>query len=776
MGFTTHGVCSEGNKQEVFMARYLTVFFALFLLQPACTTDFHGDTDGDAEEDGDNDTEADGVDADADPVADPDALDVPDDGDEPDGTPTCENDGDCSDGNDCNGRETCDLDSGECRPGEPEPDGFVCLGDPRSICLDGECVASECGDGFTDTGAGEFCDPPGEGTCLEGCVLGCEGDGDCADDGNPCNGEEVCDMTDHVCDRTSPPEEGAECGADPRRICLSGSCQDSICGDAWVDGGADPAEECDDDNTVQGDGCDNDCTFSCHNPDECQDGLICNGVEQCSASHVCEPGSNAASGTACEDDGVSCTNDVCNGSGECEHPIDSGACRIGDLCFGVGDPNPDNACQECRPVDLQTDWSARPDGTPCPADANPCTDDFCDAGACTHPTLPVLRGVKQVALGDMHVCALMDDDMTIKCWGAGWAGQLGTGSATGSYIPANVDRSAFGTRSVVMIDSGGYHSCALLSDSTVWCWGSNNDGELGNGTTSDVNPSAGQVPGLTTVLDIGLGANHSCAVVGSTQMYCWGARFDGQCGVQGGASSDDILDPTFVWDTTTGAPMNDALKADGGANHTCALVETDRVRCWGSNSVGQLGDGSTNTHVNPVYVLAPTGYTPHENFSAVTTGTAYTCALNSLTSRAECWGANNYGQLGDGSTTQREIAVVVRNPDSTAMTSVSHISAGFQHTCAVAGGVAKCWGTNTFGQLGVGVGSTGEHYATTVRMSGTGPDMINAMTIDAGYNFTCAIVGTEHELYCWGKDDNGELGNGYPTDDSFHPVAVTCTP
>jgi alpha-tubulin suppressor-like RCC1 family protein len=731
------------------MARYLTILLALLLLLPACTTDFHGDTDGDEDADGD-DTEVDGADVDTDPGTDPDAADAPDDGDEPDGTPTCTNDGDCSDGNDCNGHETCNVDSGECAAGEPEPDGFVCGSDPRSICLDGECTASICGDGFTDTGAGEFCDPPGEGACLEGCELGCDDDVDCADDGNPCNGEEICDMTDHVCDRTSPPGEGTACGADPRRICLSGSCQESICGDGWTDEGADPAEECDDDNTNPNDGCKNDCTFTCHIDDDCLDDSICNGAEQCNASHVCVPGEVAAEGTHCESDGIDCTADRCSGTGACNHDILDDACLIGGTCRGDGEHMPGNACRTCQPGLSQTDWS----------------------------DLAVLRGVRQVAVGDLHACALMNDGMRIKCWGAGWAGQLGSGAPTGSYTPVDVDRSSFGSAPVSMIAVGANHSCALLDGGTMWCWGSNNDGELGKGDVNAVNPAPILVPGISGLVQIGLGWDHSCAVVGSGQMYCWGKRDSGQCGTYDGASPEDLLDPGFVWDDITGGVMNGALAADGGANHTCALVETDRIRCWGHNGTGQLGDNTTNQQNYPVYVVnASDPATTHEDFAAVTTGSAYTCALNSRTEQAECWGANNEGQLGDGTHTQRLMATVVLRASSVALPNVTQISAGYEHTCAVtAGDAALCWGSNSNGQLGVGTGSLREYYANPVLLDDTGTELTNVKAIDTGFNVTCAIVGDERDLYCWGRDNEGMLGNGLPLENAFFPAAVTCTP
>ncbi|MFH1438059.1 MAG: DUF4215 domain-containing protein, partial [Pseudomonadota bacterium] len=183
------------------------------------------------------------------------------DGCDSDCTWTCHDNGECRDEDICNGEETCNMVDHVCEAGEPKDDGFVCRDDPRSICLDGGCGESECGDGFVDTGGGESCEPPGEGTCSATCNWQCDEPGDCADDGNPCNGEEFCDMEAHECGSRSAPGEGTQCADDPRRICIDQTCQESTCGDGFVDGVED--EECEDVNMTEGDGCDNDCTFSC---------------------------------------------------------------------------------------------------------------------------------------------------------------------------------------------------------------------------------------------------------------------------------------------------------------------------------------------------------------------------------------------------------------------------------------------------------------------------------------------------------------------------------
>ena len=195
------------------------------------------------------------------------------DGCERDCTFTCIADIDCFDSETCNGFEMCDLWTHTCMPGRPREDGFVCLDDPRSICIGGICFESACGDGFIDVGAGEMCEPPSVGACAFRCRLGCMSDADCPDDGEICNGEEHCDMDIYWCDHINVPADGTVCQADPRSVCLDRVCKESFCGDGFTDSGA--GEACDDENAVSGDGCEPDCTFTCVDDEDCPPGEHC---------------------------------------------------------------------------------------------------------------------------------------------------------------------------------------------------------------------------------------------------------------------------------------------------------------------------------------------------------------------------------------------------------------------------------------------------------------------------------------------------------------------
>ncbi len=340
----------------------------------------------------------------------------PDDGCTDACTFSCHDDTDCLDEDMCNGDETCSEETEEgrsCVAGSPREDGFVVSDDPRIICLDGVSQESECGDGFIDSGAGEFCEPPGSSDCDDMCRWGCTADDDCAGDGNICNGEEFCDMAAHVCDRRDPLVDGTECGMDPRMICLGGSCQASVCGDRFLDI---VMEECDDGRDGdQANGCNDMCEYSCHESSECDDGQVCNGYELCedvtAAGKLCVEGPDALIGTGC-DDGEFCTAvDVCDGAGLClgsGNPCDdelsctdnnctemdgcsyllmADHCLIDGSCYGSRDRNPFFECQECDPGSPFA-WSNVGAGVPCTDDGQWCTSDACDGiGNCAQSVI-----------------------------------------------------------------------------------------------------------------------------------------------------------------------------------------------------------------------------------------------------------------------------------------------------------------------------------------------------------------------------------------------------
>ena len=227
----------------------------------------------------------------------------------------CLEDTDCRDGSLCNGEEKCDPDSRTCYDGPPPGLGFVCGSDPRQICMGLTCVESLCGDSFVDTGGGESCEPPNLGSCGPDCRLGCSGDHECPDDGNECNGEEYCDMDSLECDRRDPLPEGTACGDEPRKICIAETCQESLCGDSFVDEGAMPPEECDN-GADNSDSAPDACRMDCRGP-WCGD-HVTDSEEECDDGPANSDSEPDACRTDCRDpwcgDGVIDSDEDCEGT------------------------------------------------------------------------------------------------------------------------------------------------------------------------------------------------------------------------------------------------------------------------------------------------------------------------------------------------------------------------------------------------------------------------------------------------------------------------------
>ena len=313
-----------------------------------------------------------------------------------------------------------------------------------------------------------------------------------------------------------------------------------------------------------------------------------------------------------------------------------------------------------------------------------------------------LTNVTRVVAGDEFTCALLGDG-TVKCWALGESGQHGDGTFTQySAVPVAVS----GLSGATALTAGYDHACALLSDGSLRCWGGNIHGQLGNGTTAD--PTTGPpgsavivaVTGIASAVTVATGAYHTCAVLSDGSVHCWGQNDQGQLG-----------DGTIVSSPTPGtvAGITSAAAIAGGGAHTCALLRDGTVLCWGDNEFGQLGDGTNERGWLPVQVVGIT------NAVAITAGWRHTCALLA-DGTARCWGQNEFGQLGNGSTTSSPIPV----PVSGITAAVALTGGWWHHSCALlADTTVKCWGMNDWGQLGNGTTSTSP-TPTPVTMIGSG--------------------------------------------------------
>jgi alpha-tubulin suppressor-like RCC1 family protein len=334
-----------------------------------------------------------------------------------------------------------------------------------------------------------------------------------------------------------------------------------------------------------------------------------------------------------------------------------------------------------------------------------------------------------------HTCAVTIGGR-VKCWGDNSTGGLGDGTKNASSTPVDVVGLASG---VVAITAGDRYSCALTSGGAVKCWGHNDLGQLGDGTTRD-RTSPVDVTGLASgVRAIDARGEHTCALLNTGGVVCWGVNLNGQLG-NGTTNSSAV--PVAV----TGLASGVSAIAVGG-EHTCALASDGGLKCWGWNATGQVGMRTIADLHTPVDVLGLGGAV-----SAVAAGGRHTCVLMTA-GGISCWGYNEYGQLGDGTTTDSPMPVTVEGLPS----GIRAITTGGNFSCALRtdGGVS-CWGLNSAGQLG----GTSDLSLVPVDV----PGLANGVSaVVAGFYHVCGVTG-DGEVTCWGGNETGQLGIGTTSD------------
>jgi alpha-tubulin suppressor-like RCC1 family protein len=351
------------------------------------------------------------------------------------------------------------------------------------------------------------------------------------------------------------------------------------------------------------------------------------------------------------------------------------------------------------------------------------------AGGTTFPypySRPVVdmvgKGVK-LALGGNHTCALFDSGF-VRCWGLNDKGQLGyklgvptaanpnaynVGDGEPVYTYGNVNLGG----NAVKIAAGFEHTCALMDTGKVRCWGSGGSGQLGYGNTNNIGDdeypyvsAAGDVSVGGTVQDIVAGGYHTCALLDTGDVRCWGSNSNGQLGLGSNAttlSNDKIGDNELPSSRSVVSLGGSVVQLSAGMYHTCALMSTGNVRCWGSNGHGQLGLGHYNDIGDNEALLSSATVDVGGKVLQVSADDGHTCALLS-TGDIKCWGLNGNGQLGLGNTAN---AATTNTPGTTTVNldgnSAYQITTGGKTSCALlANGKARCWGRNQYGMLGLG--------------------------------------------------------------------------
>jgi len=353
-------------------------------------------------------------------------------------------------------------------------------------------------------------------------------------------------------------------------------------------------------------------------------------------------------------------------------------------------------------------------------------------------------GVVAVAAGYYHTCAVTSAG-ALLCWGSNTSGQLGDGTTTNRSAPVAVTGLASG---VTAVSAGFLHTCALTAGGGVRCWGANNAGQLGDGTTTNrLAPVA--VTGLASgVAAVSVNGSHSCALTSGGAVLCWGSNTSGQLG--DGSTTNRAL-AVAVTGLSAGV-----TSVSAGGSHTCALTASGSAMCWGSNTNGRLGDGTTTSRSVPTMASGMSS-----GVGVVAAGGAHTCTLTTGGAMS-CWGSNMYGQLGDGTTTDRWTAVAVTDLTS----GMAAASSGGGHTCVITdGGTLQCWGWNAYGQVGDGTLTSRTTAMTVIGLAG------GVVTVAGGTYHSCALT-TAGGVQCWGGNSTGQLGNG-TTVNQVMPVAVT---
>jgi alpha-tubulin suppressor-like RCC1 family protein len=358
---------------------------------------------------------------------------------------------------------------------------------------------------------------------------------------------------------------------------------------------------------------------------------------------------------------------------------------------------------------------------------------------------------RPIALGEKFGCAIRSNQK-VACWGDGQWGALGDGAETDNAVPAEIELLS----NVVQVTAGYKHACALLDDSTVWCWGYNTFNQLGDGNTTGpeacddgggtsmvrCSKSPVRVAGLpASVVQVEAGKFYTCALTRAGAMYCWGSPQDGVLG--NGMTTGQFASATLSTIANAGGSI--AMLAPGN-RHNCVLLAagTDRIRCWGYQGNGRLGNGASTAAVvttPQTVVLANVGF--------VSSGDDQSCAV--LTNGAvHCWGDNAQYELGNNSTSDSSTPVAVSNAAATDRVSVE-IGDSLGHVCtATTSGATQCWGSNGSGECG----PSGNPVTTATTVAGVS----NVTHIATGIYASCAYL-TDGSVRCWGMKSQCQMGN-----------------
>jgi cysteine-rich repeat protein len=530
-------------------------------------------------------------------------------------------------------------------------------------------------------------------------------------------------------------------------------CEDATCGNGNVDAG----EECDDANAFDGDECRNGCIVA-----TCGDGIVHEGVETCDdgndvetddCSTLCE---DATCGNGNVDAGEECDDANAVDGDECTNACTVATCGDGIVHEGVEtcDDGNDADTDDCSTMceDAVCGDGFVHDGVEGCDDANMVDGDGCET-TCT-------RSVHAITAGGLHTCALLGDRQ-VWCWGAGLMGTTGYGHTNdigNNETLTGLEPLDLGGP-VVQVDAGlTGKTCALREDGAVLCWGGY-DGPLGYGNTDVIGDD--ETPGSVGPIDIGgaatqisVGRGAICALLDTGELRCWGASEEGQLGLGVLDVIGDDETPASVAPIDVGGSV---ASIDGRGFHTCAVLTDQSVRCWGRANEGVLGYGNTNDIGDDETPASAGPVDVGGPTAAIRAGGRMTCALRT-DGAVVCWGfAPGYAwvdPVGDDET-PASMGPVDLGEDAV------DVWVGQQHACAVlASGAVRCWGFGNAGQLG---NDSFDHVGDTETPADVPPIEVGpgVTSMALGAEHTCARIDA-HAIRCWGNGPYGALGYGMP--------------
>lgn len=575
-------------------------------------------------------------------------------------------------------------------------------------CLLGGSACGDDGASSGDSGSGDTALGETEGGSGSGDTEGSGSGGGTGDDctegslGCPCAPEDTCNG---------------------ELICKFGTCAPARCGDGVLD----PGEDCDDENTDDSDSCPSTCQFA-----RCGDGFV-----QAGSDEECDDGN--------DDDGDACLSDCT-------------AARCGDGAVWAGvedcdDENTDNtdACTNgCKAATCGDGivWEGVEDCD----DGNDVDGDGCDAGCLgVEVVARVVTGIGR------HTCALTSRG-NLRCWGRGENGKLGYGDLEGvgdDEFPSDAGNVDVGGR-VIDVAIGGEHTCVVLDGGAVRCWGNNDFGQLGTGDTELVGDD--ELPSSVAPIDLGgnavqvaAGRGHSCALMDDATVRCWGDNLWGQLGHATVMTVGDDEPPSDADPVDVGG---DVAQVATGSNFTCALLNAGTIRCWGEPVEGQLGYGNGDVIGDNEAPASAGDMDLGGTAISIELGSDHGCATLDDGS-VRCWGHG--GSFRNGNAMAENVGdneAPSTNPVLDLPGAVLSVGAGSAHTCVVLdGGAARCFGSSSNGQLGYGNTST-----FSVGDVGDIDVGLPTVQITAGGSQTCALTDVD-TVRCWGFGRNLGYGN-----------------